>query len=59
MICLDNIDWPLFKQQKSLLVAMSFNDDLPPGEVELLDGIINMLDDIQDEFGPEAKDEPA
>ena len=53
-----NIDWELLKQQKeTILNFLSVNKE---GETELtsaLDGIINLLDAIQDQHEPEIKNE--
>ncbi len=48
-----NIDWPLFHQQKAMLVAMADDEDRLTSEVEALDGILNLLDAIQDALEPE------
>ena len=50
-----NIDWPLFHQQKAMLVAMADDEDRLTSEVEALDGIINLLDAIQDALEPETE----
>lgn len=48
-----NIDWPLFHQQKAMLVAMANDNDRLTSEVEVLDGVINLLDALQDALEPE------
>ena len=50
-----NIDWPLFHQQKAMLVAMADDEDRLTSEVEALDGIINLLDAIQDALEPKTE----
>ncbi len=50
-----NIDWPLFHRQKAMLVAMANDEDRLTSEVEVLDGIINLLDAIQDALEPETE----
>lgn len=50
-----NIDWPLFHQQKAMLVAMADDEDRLTSEVEALDGILNLLDAIQDALEPETE----
>lgn len=42
------IDWPLFHEQKAMLVAMASNTKRSRRSVELLDGLINLLDVLQD-----------
>lgn len=48
-----NIDWEMFKVQKQYLVSLADN---PPfgrlSDVELVNGIIHMMDYIQDQFAP-------
>jgi hypothetical protein len=49
-----NIDWEMFKVQKQYLVSLA--DNPPAGQlanVELIDGIIHLMDYIQDEYAPE------
>ncbi len=50
-----NIDWPLFHRQKAMLVAMANDEDRLTSEVEVLDGVINLLDAIQDALEPETE----
>jgi len=47
---LKNIDWELLKDQKELLFGHSINErnNLPKDVLEAMDGIINILDSIQD-----------
>ena len=52
-----NIDWPLFHMQKELLVRMTDDPDRPIEETELFDGVIHLMDAIQDEFEPLQIDE--
>ena len=52
MSCLDKIDWALFKAQKLALVLLTENHKITPEETLALDGVINMMDAIQDEFMP-------
>ena len=42
------IDWPLFHEQKAMLIAMADNTKRSRRSVELLDGLINLLDVVQD-----------
>jgi len=51
-----NIDWPLFHRQKAMLVAMANDEDRLTSEVEVLDGVINLMDGIQDALEPEKPD---
>jgi len=46
------IDWPLFHEQKAMLIAMADNTKRSRRSVELLDGLINLLDVIQDTLEP-------
>ncbi len=48
-----NIDWPLFHRQKAMLVAMADDKDRLTSEVEVLDGVINLMDGIQDALEPD------
>ena len=52
MNCLDKIDWALFKAQKAALVLLVVNHRTTQEEKLVLDGVINMMDAIQDEFMP-------
>ena len=52
MSCLNKIDWALFKAQKNALVLLTENHKITPEETLALDGVINMMDAIQDEFMP-------
>ena len=48
-----NIDWKLFAKQKECLVGLVSEGDLGlPEEVELIEGVIHLMDAIQDEFEP-------
>ena len=48
-----NIDWNLFKKQKECLVGLVSEGDLGlPEECELIEGVIHLMDAIQDEFEP-------
>jgi hypothetical protein len=38
-----NYDWKLLRKQKALLLRITCDDDY-----QLLDGLVNMIDDIQD-----------
>ena len=53
MNCLNKIDWALFKAQKLDLVKLTDNPGITVEEELALDGIINLMDAIQDEFMPE------
>ena len=55
MSCLNKIDWALFKAQKNALVLLTENHKITPEETLALDGVINMMDAIQDEFMPETE----
>jgi hypothetical protein len=48
-----NIDWELFKKQKELLLTLADDYSFLPQDIEMIDGVINLLDAIQDEFEPE------
>lgn len=48
-----NINWPLFHRQKAMLVAMANDKDRLTSEVEVLDGVINLMDGIQDALEPD------
>lgn len=52
-----NIDWELFHLQKQYLVAMANDENRLTEEVAVLDGVINLMDAIQDEFEPYPIDE--
>lgn len=47
------IDWPLFHEQKAMLIAMADNTKRSRRSAELLDGLINFLDVVQDNLEPE------
>lgn len=51
------IDWELFKLQKEHLVRLMDNDHLVIEDIAILDGIINMMDALQDDYAPEGEDE--
>jgi hypothetical protein len=55
MSCLDKIDWALFKTQKNALVLLTENHKTTPEETLALEGVIHMMDAIQDEFMPETE----
>jgi hypothetical protein len=44
-----NIDWELLREQKHQLIALAFSDTATIKETEALEGVINLLDTIQDE----------
>lgn len=44
-----NINWEMLRAQKEILLGMAMRVDHPPYETLALDGIINLLDAIQDE----------
>ena len=46
------IDWELFKIQKEYLIAMCDDDDRLTEEIEVIEGVVNLMDAIQDEFKP-------
>lgn len=43
------IDWPLLRKQKLMLVSMANDEDRLTSEVEVLDGILNFFDALQDD----------
>lgn len=49
------IDWSLLRHQKSTLVAMANDDDRLTTEIESLDGIIALIDSLQDEAVKQGK----
>ena len=49
---LHNIDWDLLKTQKELLFKLVNDPKRPQDEVDLLDGVLNLLDAIQDVYEP-------
>ncbi len=51
---MDNIiiDWSLFHEQKAMLIAMADNTKRSKRSRELLDGLINFLDVVQDNLEP-------
>jgi hypothetical protein len=51
MTCLDRIDWKMFRRQKEYLVATA-NDNRLTEEITLIDGLIHLMDAIQDEAMP-------
>lgn len=42
------INWPLFHEQKAMLIAMADNTKRSRRSVELLDGLIALMDTLQD-----------
>jgi hypothetical protein len=51
MECIKKIDWELLKEQKLQLVEMAMNAvPVKQEQLDALDGIINLLDDMQDEY---------
>lgn len=59
MNSISKIDWELFKLQKEHLFILMDNEHLTLKDIGVLDGIINMMDALQDDYGPvtEEKDE--
>jgi hypothetical protein len=53
----NKIDWDLFKRQKEYLVAMTDDKDRLTEEVTILDGVIALMDAVQDSFQPYGIDE--
>lgn len=49
-ITIDNIDLDLLVQQKSSLLLLMEHPGLPEDWLEDLDGILNLLDEIQDQL---------
>lgn len=47
-----NLDWPLFHAQKLTLIALAADPYQTPEVIEHLDGLINLLDAIQDALEP-------
>jgi hypothetical protein len=45
---INGIDWKLLKKQKFHLLKVINNDAVPPKQKESLEGILNLLDSIQD-----------
>lgn len=52
-----NIDWELFHLQKDYLAAMADDETRLTEEVAVLDGVIHLMDAIQDKFEPLDTDE--
>jgi hypothetical protein len=52
MNSVNNIDWVLFAKQKEYLLAMAGDDDRLTEEIAVLDGVINLMDALQDDFAP-------
>ena len=50
VINVDKIDWALLREQKAVLLDIVFGGghDLTVEQVDALDGVINMIDDLQD-----------
>jgi hypothetical protein len=46
---LDDVNWKLLSQQKLVLLELLDSDRLTTKEKESIDGLINLLDHIQDE----------
>ncbi len=44
-----NIDWELLKKQKLTLLNLYYNADLGQDAIDDIDGIINMIDSLQDD----------
>jgi len=57
MNSIDKIDWELFKLQKEYLFKLMDNNHLTIEDVAVLDGIVNLMNSIQDDFEPEGEDE--
>ena len=51
------IDWELFKLQKEHLFKLMDNDHLTIEDVAVLDGIVNLMDALQDDYAPVEEDE--
>lgn len=43
------IDWALLRHQKQYLRAMTYDEDRLTEEIEVLAGVVNLIDHIQDE----------
>lgn len=52
MNSVNNIDWDLFKTQKLTLLYLRDSHHITQKQAEDLDGVINMMDAIQDDFEP-------
>ena len=46
---IQNINWALLNEQKEVLVSLVMGEPLTPYKLNAIDGIINLLDAIQDE----------
>lgn len=53
----NKVDWDLFKRQKQMLVEMTFDQSRPVEETDLLEGVVCLLDALQDSFQPYDLDE--
>lgn len=52
------IDWKLFHQQKDLILKNANDRTVPEHERDLYDGILNLMDSIQDEQEPNTEESP-
>lgn len=43
-----NLDWELLRRQKAFLIELAECGEYPPEQEEMFDGIINLIDSIQD-----------
>lgn len=50
------IDWKLFHQQKDLILKNANDRTVPEHERDLYDGILNLMDSIQDEQEPQEEE---
>lgn len=52
-----NIDWNLFKQQKDFLINAASDENRNIEETDVFDGVIALMDYIQDNYEPYDIDE--
>lgn len=57
MHCINDIDWELFHAQKQTLLGLRDNPKTTQEECDVLDGVVNLMDAIQDEYEPADIDE--
>lgn len=54
MNSVNRIDWPLFHIQKQVLLTLCDDPKTTQEECAVLEGVVNMMDGIQDDFEPQA-----
>ena len=52
MNSVNKIDWELFKLQKYALLRLRDDPKIMIEDAEMLDGVVNLMDAIQDDFEP-------